>query len=127
MMPAETVEKVLSGRRLLIVEDEMLLAMDLELLLEEQGCEVLRPANSIERALGLLETERPDAATLDMNLNGVSSAPVAAALQERNIPFVAVTGYSRHPDEDAAFRDAPIIKKPYDSRELVQTLVRLLK
>ena len=52
-MAAETVEKVLSGRRLLIVEDEMLLAMDLELLLEEQGCEVLKPANSVERALCL--------------------------------------------------------------------------
>ena len=111
---------------MLVVEDEMLLAMDIEALLEEQGCEVLEPACSVKRALAVLEASRPDAASLDMNLNGESSAPVAAALRERNIPFVVVTGYSGKHGEDPMFRDAPLLKKPYDGGELVRAIADLL-
>ena len=111
---------------MLVVEDEMLLALDLETLLEEQGCQVLEPARSVERALAVLETGRPDAASLDMNLNGEFSAPVAAALRKRGIPFVVVTGYSGKHEEDPMFREAPLMKKPYDSAEFINTLVRLL-
>ena len=104
----------------------MLLAMDLEALLAEKGCEVLEPAKSVSRALALLDTHRPDFASLDMNLNGESSAPVAAALRERNVPFVVITGYSSQHGEDPIFREAPLVRKPYDSAELIRTLVRLL-
>ncbi len=104
----------------------MLLALDLETLLEDQGCEVLEPASSVKRALAVLETRRPDAASLDMNLNGESSAPVAAAMRKRGIPFVVVTGYSGKHEEDPLFRDAPLVKKPYDGAALIETLVRLL-
>lgn len=117
----------LAGLSVLIVEDEMLLAMDLEALLEEQGCEVLESASNVRRALAVLETQRPDLVSLDMNLNGESSAPVAAALRERNIPFVVVTGYSGKHREDPVFRDAPLVKKPYDSTEYIKTLVHLLR
>jgi CheY-like chemotaxis protein len=116
----------LAGRRILVVEDEMLLALDLQTLLEEQGCEVLEPASSVRRALAVLETRLPDAASLDMNLNGESSAPVAAALRERGIPFVVVTGYSGKNREDPVFRDVPLVKKPYDSAAFIESLVRLL-
>ncbi len=111
---------------MLIVEDEMLLAMDIEALFQDQGCEVLGPAGSVERALAVLETQRPDAASLDMNLNGESSAPVAFALRELGIPFIVVTGYSGKHGDDPIFSDAPLIKKPYDGAELVKTLVHLL-
>jgi CheY-like chemotaxis protein len=104
----------------------MLLAMDIEALLEEQGCEVLEPASSVKRALSVLETGNPDAALLDMNLNGETSAPVAAVLRERGIPFVVVTGYTGKHREDPMFRDAPLLKKPYASAELVRALVGLL-
>lgn len=125
-MVAKADPRVLAGRRFLIVEDEMLLAMDLEMLLKDQGCLVLKPVNSVQRALDAIDAECPDAATLDMNLNGSSSAPVATALQARNIPFVAVTGYTGTFDDDRAFQDVPVVKKPYDTRELLQTLARLL-
>ncbi len=104
----------------------MLLALDLETLLEDQGCEVLGSAGSVKHALAMLETCRPDAASLDMNLNGESSAPVAAALRKRGIPFVVVTGYSGKHGEDPLFRDAPLVKKPYDSAAFIEILVRLL-
>ena len=125
-MAAKADPRVLAGRRFLIVEDEMLLALDLEMLLKDQGCVVLKPTNSIQRALEAIDAEHPDAATLDMNLNGSSSAPVAAALHARNIPFVAVTGYTGSFDEDPAFQDVTVVKKPYDTQELLQTLARLL-
>ena len=92
---------------MLVVEDEMLLAMDIEALLKEQGCEVLEPACSVKRALAVIEAGQPDAASLDMNLNGESSAPIAAALRERNIPFVIVTGYTEKHREDPMFATRP--------------------
>lgn len=100
--------------------------MDLEALLEEQGCKSVEAANGVARALDVLEKRPPDAATLDMNLNGESSAPVAAALQERGIPFVVVTGYGDDCRNDPAYRDAPLLKKPYNSDELIRRLVHLL-
>ncbi|SFH46304.1 CheY chemotaxis protein or a CheY-like REC (receiver) domain [Palleronia marisminoris] len=104
----------------------MLLAMDLEMLLEDQGYEVLQPVRNVERALAVLGAERPDVVTLDMNLNGESSAPVATALREQNIPFVVVTGYTAKHGEEPAFRDAPLVKKPYDTVELLRALTHLL-
>lgn len=78
----------------------MLLAMDLEAILAEAGGDVLEPAAG-----------QPDIASLDMNLIGESSAPIAAALREQEIPSV-VTGYSGKHSEDPMFRDVPVIKKP---------------
>lgn len=125
-MPKNVNLQALAGRRILIVEDELLLAMDLEMLLEEHGCEVLEPVANVEHALHVLETERPDAVTLDMNLNGVSSAPVATALRKLDIPFVSVTGYTNSQVIDPAFKDAPLVKKPYDRAELLQMLGGLI-
>jgi len=119
-------QQPLKGRRILIVEDEILLALDLELFLESQGSNVLGSAKSVDAALALVEAENPDAVTLDMNLNGESSAPVAAALQERGIPFVFVTGNAGKDLDDPAFHDVPLVKKPYDPTELVYKLVQTL-
>ncbi|MBM9595497.1 response regulator [Roseitranquillus sediminis] len=76
--------------------------------------------------LAVLEAGRPDAASLDMNLNGESSAPIAAALREQRIPFVVVTGYTGKHHEDPTFQGAPLLRKPYDGAQLVRTLVGLL-
>ncbi len=118
-------QQALKGRRILIVEDEMLLAVDLEQFLESQGS-MVSLANSVEGALALVEAERPDAVTLDMNLNGESSAPVAAALQERDIPFVFVTADGGKDLDYPCFHDAPLVRKPYDATELIHRLVGLL-
>ena len=87
--------EVLRGRRIMIVEDEMLVAMELEALLAEQGCAVIGPAPTADRALALLAEGLPDAAILDVNLNGQTATPVAAALRAQNVPFLLATGYSQ--------------------------------
>src|SRR5690606_40064815 len=82
----------LKGARVLIVEDAVLLALELETALSEAGAEVVGPAYELEEALALLD--RPiDAAVLDANLNGRSVSPVAEALAARKVPFVFATGY----------------------------------
>jgi len=103
----------------------MLVAMDLEALLQDLGCEV-QAANSITSALDMLQTWAPDVATLDLNLNGESTAPVAAALRESRIPFVVVTGYTGEFRSDPASRNAPLLKKPYRDEDVVQALTDLL-
>lgn len=120
-----TVDTPLAGRNILVVEDEYVLAMDLEGAFLAQGCTVLGPASNVERALTLLETATPDAAVLDMNLNGVSSAPVAAALQERRIPYLIVSGYTSMPEQEG-FRRAALLKKPYRQEELIERVKMLL-
>ena len=117
----------LTGQRILIVEDEMLLAMDLQALLEEQGCEIAGPVPSVRRALDVISCQALSAATLDMNLNGESSAEIAAALRTRNIPFVVVSGYSERHAVDSRFRDAPMVQKPYYPADLLRKLVLVLQ
>lgn len=117
---------VLAGRRILVVEDEMLLALDLQMILEDQGCEVLGPVPSAKRALALLERERPDAATLDMNLNGQSSAPIAAALSEQKIPFLIISGYNNLSEEEPLLRNARHVAKPFATAILLRELTALL-
>jgi DNA-binding NtrC family response regulator len=102
------------------VKDEMLLAMDLEALLEGWGAEVLGPVPSVEKALDVLAQDRPDAATLDMNLSGTSSLPLASELAARDIPFLVISGYSDARGEFDNFEDVRFMKKPYDQRELLR-------
>jgi CheY-like chemotaxis protein len=82
----------LRGLRVLIVEDEALIAMVYEDLLAEQGCESLGPAASVAQALALIAADPPDAALLDVNLDGEISGPVAERLHQEGIPFLVVTG-----------------------------------
>lgn len=117
----------LTGQRILIVEDEMLLAMDLQALLEEQGCEIAGPVPSVRRALDVIADQALSAATLDMNLNGESSAEIAVALRQRNIPFIVVSGYSEKDPFDPRFRDAPVVQKPFYAADLLHKLALVLQ
>ena len=116
----------LRGRRILIVEDEMLIAMEIEDLLRRQGCIVLGPAPDARRAMALLDRERPDAVLLDLNLKGEPATPVAAALSARGLPFVLVTGYGKARSREPALRDAPRVDKPVDPQALVRALAQVL-
>jgi DNA-binding NarL/FixJ family response regulator len=116
--------KVLQGCRVLMVEDEMLVAMELETLIPEQGCAVVGPAATVERALVLLAQERPDAAILDVNLDGMTAAPVAAALRAAAVPFVLVTGIC--PIAAAGAGRGAARCKPIGYDQLLQTLARAL-
>ena len=115
----------LSGVRVLVVEDEMMVAMLLQDMLSDIGCTPVGPATSIERALELIENAGFDVAILDMNLNGADSYPIADALAARAIPFVFASGYGAGRLRER-YRSIPYLEKPFQHHELAQTLaVRL--
>lgn len=116
----------LAGRRILIVEDELLLALDLQMIVEGLGATVVGPAASVEAALTLLRENAPHAALLDANLRGKRVTPVAEALKERGIPFAMVTGYGRLALADAILEDAPRVRKPFNPHDIRQALSELL-
>lgn len=111
-------------RRILVVEDEALVAMLVEDALEEAGFAVIGPVRSVAQALDALETEQPDAAVLDLNLAGENSIAVADALVARGVPFVVATGYGAA-GLPATHRDAMVLPKPYDPADLTALLARL--
>jgi CheY-like chemotaxis protein len=111
----------------LIVEDEMLVGMELESLLQRQGWTTLGPAPTVARALALLAEEQPDAALLDLNLNGLPATEVAQALSAQDVPFVLVTGYGEAQSSEPELRDAPRVDKPVNHRQLVRALTQLLE
>ncbi|MFZ5729588.1 MAG: HWE histidine kinase domain-containing protein [Pseudomonadota bacterium] len=115
----------LTGKRILIVEDAVLLAMELETGLSEAGAQVLGPAYELEEALALLD-QPVDAAVLDANLNGLSVGPVAEILAGRGVPFVFATGYGEAGGVPNGF-DAPIIRKPYDVTQVTAAVSDLLR
>jgi CheY-like chemotaxis protein len=117
--------EALKGRRVLIVEDEFVLAYDLQALLVSEGCTVIGIVPSVAKALNLLDDQQPDVATLDLNLRGHSSQPVANALRQRGIPFIALSGYTTFA-RDFDLQDAPFVKKPIDPAELMEKLRSLL-
>jgi DNA-binding response OmpR family regulator len=84
---------VLIGKRVLIVEDELLVALLIEDFLAELGCSVLGPCGSVAKALDAARTETFDLAVLDVNLGGEKVYPVAEVLAERHIPFLFLSGY----------------------------------
>ena len=113
----------LRGARVLIVEDAVLLALELETGLSDAGAEVVGPAYELEEAMNLL-SQPIDAAVLDANLNGLSVTPVAEALAARGVPFVFATGYG---DSGAPLGfDAPIIRKPYDVTQVAAAVAGVL-
>jgi CheY-like chemotaxis protein len=116
----------LAGRRILVVEDEFLLAMELESLLERHGSIVLGPVSSVDQALAALEAEQPEIALLDVNLKGQRATPVAAALRQRGVPFVLITGYSSAQLLEPELRHASRVDKPVDGRDLGRAVARAL-
>jgi CheY-like chemotaxis protein len=120
------VSTALHGRRVLIVEDEMIVAWLLTDMLEEIGCTVVGPASSVAQAIKLIELETLDAATVDVNLNGELSYPVADALRARSIPFLFSTGYDRSRLREG-YQALPMLQKPYHHLELENALIEMLK
>lgn len=103
--------------RILIVEDEMLVAMNIEDMLLDSGHEVAGIANRLEPALALARDGAFDVAVLDVNLAGDRSFPVADLLIERGIPFLFATGYGLGGIEEK-YRDRPVLQKPFRAAEL---------
>jgi len=111
----------LSARRILIVEDETMIALMVEDFLVDLGWDVIGLAGSLERAVAMARHADIDAAVLDINLRGEDSFAAADVLSERKIPFVFATGYGASGIDDR-FRDVPILTKPFHRDDLEQAL-----
>jgi PAS domain S-box-containing protein len=109
------------GLRVLIVEDEPLVAMEIALQLEDEAMVPLGPATSCRQALALIEAERPDVALLDGNLNGEKVDAVAHELAASGTPFAFVSGYGRELFPDG-HRDRPALGKPFTSAALLKVI-----
>jgi CheY-like chemotaxis protein len=117
------VDKLLSGRRILVVEDEMLVLIMIEDMLADLGCKSVTSA-TVDRALASINSQVFDVALLDMTLNGDDSHPVAEALSARGVPFVYSTGNTGQNLRDG-YSDRPVLKKPFKDEELTAILTRL--
>jgi CheY-like chemotaxis protein len=116
---------VLSGLRVLVVEDEFLIALDLLSILDDLGCVALGPAATVPEALRLLMADPPDATLLDLNLGGASAAQVAEALTAGGRPFVIVTAYAGRPGP--MLDGVPVVAKPFWAEEIRDALLGLAR
>jgi CheY-like chemotaxis protein len=111
--------------RVLVLEDEPLIAMMMRGWLTELGCEAVGPAHTVPDALALIDDGPLDGAILDVSIGDRDCSPVADALRQRRIPFALATG--RAPDAlSAAYADVPSLAKPYDFAAVRGVLARLL-
>ncbi|MCW5733253.1 MAG: response regulator [Enhydrobacter sp.] len=110
-------------RRVLVVEDEVLVGMMIEEMLQDLGYELVALATHLDQALALARSESFDFALLDINLNGKQSFPVADVIRERGLPFLFATGYGDR-ILDAHYTGAPLLQKPFSLEELRRALKR---
>lgn len=115
----------LAGYRILVVEDEYVIAMEIKRWLLAAGAEVLGPVPSVDQALDLIEDQRPSAAVLDANLGNRGSVyPVADKLDVLGVPYLFATGDVRISDA-SEYAERPRLEKPYVEEELVRAVVKL--
>jgi CheY-like chemotaxis protein len=114
----------LAGKRILLVEDEVLIAEMVVDMLAGLGATVVGPATTIEAGLLLAGSETFDAAVLDINVRGERIDPIADLLDAEGIPMVFATGYGMA--ASAEWRNAPVIDKPYDQERLASALTHVL-
>ena len=112
--------------RILVVEDDVLIAMELGERLTDMGYEVIGPAHTLAEAEALASGAQPDAALLDANLAGQSSVPLGAALARRGVPLAFCTGYDKIKNLPPELRRAPVLTKPIGDADLIAGLKLLL-
>ncbi len=115
----------LSGLRILCVEDECIVAMLIEDILAEEGCEIVGPFAKLAPAIAIARSARIDGAVLDVNLNGETSYQLAELLAGMQVPYIFVTGYG---DEGIAelHRRTRVVQKPFKGSELVSALAGMI-
>ena len=118
-------ERCLQGKRIIVIEDEPLVAMDLQSTLDAAGCEVIGPVGTLDKARTLIAQAEFDAALLDVNLSGHRVDELAAALTRKNVPFAFVSGYGRE-SLPSGFHEAMLLKKPFSQEQLIGMAESLL-
>src|SRR5215475_15012907 len=126
MTSAAQVQPAMPAKRILVVEDELMIRMLLEDMLGELGYTVAAEAGRLEDALAAAQSADIDVAILDVNLNGQPILPVADALAARGTPFVFATGYGERGLPEP-YRDRPTLKKPFQLEGLKQMLQSALE
>jgi CheY-like chemotaxis protein len=125
LLAAPSDHHTLHGKRILLIEDEPLVAMDVESTLTAAGCKVVGQAATLERAKQLIEEADCDAALVDVNLAGEPVDELATLLTRKNRPFAFMTGYGREA-LPAGFRGAVVLSKPFGADQLLATVEVLL-
>jgi CheY-like chemotaxis protein len=119
---AVKVHKPLGGVRVLVVEDDALLAMDLEAMLVEAGAVVVGLCQTVDEAMLRADAADFAVAVLDFGLGSEAVSPVARRLANRGVPFILYTGKSRHEPSLAEWGDRSIVQKPASPRVLVSAV-----
>ena len=111
--------------KVLVVEDEMMIAMLIEDMLDEFGCKLVGPATNVPRALELIGKESIAVAVLDLNLDGKDTYAIADALQRKNVPFIFATGYGSTGLRQE-YGNRPVLQKPFQARDFESALTEAL-
>ncbi len=114
-------EILATGKRVFVVEDELMIRMLLQDMLADLGYTLAGEAGRIEEALALAREGEFDVAILDVNLNGQPISPVVEVLIERGVPFVFATGYGQRGVPEP-YRGSPTLQKPFQAEALAQAL-----
>jgi PAS domain S-box-containing protein len=125
LLAAADPRRTLEGKRVLVIEDEPLVSMEMESNLSAAGCEIVGPAATLDRAKALVEAADYDAALVDVNLKGQPVDELATLLTKKNRPFAFVTGYGRDA-LPSGFRGAVVLGKPFSADQLLATTEVLL-
>jgi DNA-binding NtrC family response regulator len=112
----------LKGRRVMVLEDDVLIAMDMEDFLLGEGCQVVGPISNVEAALEQVEKAEIDGAVVDLNLRGELSVPVIEALKSRGLPVIVCSGYAELSGVKDMLKDVPMVPKPCDFSALSKIL-----
>jgi len=118
-------KRELSNRKVLVVEDEMMIAMLIEDMLDEFGCRLVGPATNVPRALELIGKEDVQVAVLDLNLDGQDTYTIADALRQKSVPFIFATGYGVSGLREE-YGDRPVLQKPFQAKDLETALAQAL-
>ena len=117
----DEIDHTLLGKRILVLEDERLIALDVQDVLEALGCIVAGPVATVSEALNLIRDDCPDGAVVDVHLKNETSEPVANELRARGRPFLVVSAYQpKH--LTGALKGAQLLNKPIDEKALRQGL-----
>jgi DNA-binding response OmpR family regulator len=122
----ELSEAALGGVRVLVVEDEFLIAMELVALLEEAGAEIVGPCANVREALSAAGGEQFSVAILDLRLGGELASPVARELSRRGVPFIFYTGQAHSDPILAEWPHVKVMAKPASPKQIVDAIARLL-
>lgn len=119
-------DTAITGRKILLVEDEALVAMDIGFMLQGAGATVVGPLSTLAETVASAQAAEIDAALLDVNLGGHDVFPAAKVLQERGVPFVFHTGHGDRVEIEALFANVPVLQKPADPDDILQSLASVI-